>query len=144
VPKQKYSIDLAGQQAECEANYLRIMKLLPDMEGGAPVEMRIEVTERCKYTTMLEISQLKATCQWSSAPCFALRVYHDAKMAEVIAFDRHHRLLPYYEYPNKDMYQSDEKAQLNLYLGEWLSHCLLYGHETDSSAGIDLCRIAGK
>jgi len=27
------------------------------------------------------------------------------------------------------MHQPDEKAQLNLFLGEWLSHCLACGHE---------------
>ena len=140
MAKQKYKIDLAGQLAECEANYLRIMKLLPDMSfvdsrefgvefaGGTPVDIRITVTERCKYTTMLQVSQLQASTQWSNAPCFVLRVYHDAQMAEVIAFDRHHRLYPRYEYPNSNMYQCNEKAQLNLFLGEWLSHCLRYGH----------------
>lgn len=156
VPKQRYKIDLAGQQAECEANYVRIMKLLPDMSfvdsrefgvelaGSTPVAIRIAVTERCKYTTMLEVSQLQASTKWSNAPCFALRVYHDAQMAEVIAFDRHHRLRPCYEYPNENMYHSDEKAQLNLFLGEWLSHCLHYGHELTTPGVTDLCQISSK
>ena len=36
-----------------------------------------------------------------------------------------------YEYPNRHMYQSDEKAQFNVFLGEWLSHCLDRGHVLD-------------
>ena len=34
-----------------------------------------------------------------------------------------------YSYPNAAMHQPDEKSQLNLFLGEWLSHCLACGHE---------------
>jgi uncharacterized protein YqiB (DUF1249 family) len=29
------------------------------------------------------------------------------------------------------MHQPDEKSQLNLFLGEWLSHCLARGHELE-------------
>jgi uncharacterized protein len=156
VTKQKYKIDLAGQQAECEANYLRIMKLVPDMNfidrrefgvelaGGTPVEIRITVTERCKYTTMLEVSQLQAATQWSTAPSFVLRVYHDAQMAEVIAFERHNRLRPRYEYPNTNMYHCDEKAQLNQFLGEWLSHCLHHGHALNDPSETSLCQVSNK
>lgn len=69
MAKKKYSIDLAGLMAECEANYMRIMKLLPEMStvdirefavelaGGAPIQFRMEIKERCKYTTMIDISQ---------------------------------------------------------------------------------------
>ena len=134
--------------AECEANYARIMQLLPDMErvdqrhfgielaGAQPLQFRIVVKERCKYTTMIDISQLPSGADRSqpwlqdcdATPCFSLRVYHDARMAEVIAYNRHQRLHPSYDYPNDKMYHRDEKAQLNTFLGEWLSHCLKYGH----------------
>lgn len=157
MTKQKYKIDLAGQQAECEANYLRIMKLLPDMNcidrrefgvelaGSMPVAIRITVTERCKYTTMLKVSQLQAPLsQWASAPSFVLRVYHDAQMAEVIAFEHHHRLRARYDYPNANMYHSDEKAQLNLFLGEWLSYCLRFGRTLNNPSDSSVCQVSSK
>ncbi len=142
MPKKKYTVDLAAQMAECEANYVRIMQLLPDMSStdqrefavvmadGEPLEFLISITERCKYTTMLDISQqstVPTLDAWSPAPCFSLRVYHDAQMAEVVSYDRQHRVQPKYDYPNANMYQRDEKTQLNTFLGEWLSHCLKYG-----------------
>ena len=151
---KKYTIDLAGQMAECEANYARIMQLLPDIDSaeswdfgvelasGEPAIFRIEVKERCKYTTMVDISQQlssNALQPWSANPCFSLRVYHDARMAEVVAYDRHQRLRPSYDYPNNKMYQRDEKSQLNIFLGEWLSHCLKYGHVLDNPANKALC-----
>ena len=184
--KKKYSIDLAGLMAECEANYLRIMKLLPDMSeidirefgvelaGSPPVQFRLEVKERCKYTTMVDISQqrlpakdmrqrstlvanqsadfgtmVKTTEQsgvkqstvvnWITPPTFSLRIYHDAQMAEVISFDNHQPLQVKYDYPNSKMYQSNEKSQLNLFLGEWLSHCLQYGHALEGSTSSVYC-----
>lgn len=147
--KNNYTIDLAGHMAECEANYARIMQLLPDMatidrrlfgvelSGGQPVQIRIDITERCKYTTMLAISQLPSDHSkrpWSTAAGFSLRVYHDAQMAEVVCYDARRALHASYEYPNETMFQRDEKAQLNIFLGEWLSHCLKYGYVLDDRA----------
>lgn len=172
--KKQYSIDLAGLMAECEANYLRIMKLLPDMSklnirefgvelaGSSPMQFRLEVKECCKYTTMVDISQQRllrslnaerpdprdrgesdappATVEnWINPPTFSLRVYHDAQMAEVISFDNHHPLQVKYDYPNSKMYQRNEKSQLNMFLGEWLSHCLQYGHVLEGSTTSAYC-----
>ena len=136
---------------ECEANYARIMKLMPAMAvteehaaqlfmvrlpSGQSVRFRLQVLERCKYTTILEFSQLDNSLSqqldWAPAPHFTLRVYHDARMAEVSAFHSNHRLRSNYNYPNKSMFQPDEKAQLNVLLGEWLKHCLEYGHSAST------------
>ena len=148
MKKKKAPVDLAGQMAECEANYARLMKLMPDMSqhderqfmvrlpAGMSVQFRLRVAERCKYTTMMEFSQLddcfSGQLDWAPAPHFNLRVYHDARMAEVSAFHGNHRLRSSYSYPNKAMFHRDEKAQLNLLLGEWLKHCLDHGHVAES------------
>ena len=136
---KKYSIDLAGQMAACEMNYARLMRLLPELMDhnqeqfavelvGESIIVQVDVTERCIYTTMLEIRQASEdTLKWVTAPCFSLRVYHDVQMTEVISFNNHRLLRPKYQYPNENMYQQDEKAQLNAFLGEWLKHCLRYG-----------------
>lgn len=158
VLNKKYSVDLAAQMAECEANYARIMQLLPDMEasdgrefgverpGATPLRLCIRVTERCKYTTMLDIEQLAPPVQAISgvpvmAATFSLRIYHDARMAEVVAFNRHRTIQPQYDYPNENMYHRDEKVQLNRFLGEWLSHCLKYGHTLEDPAEMTYSRV---
>jgi uncharacterized protein YqiB (DUF1249 family) len=46
-------------------------------------------------------------------------------------------LRPRYEYPNQSMYHSDEKYQLNCFLGEWLNLCLEHGHSLDASFRFD-------
>ena len=66
---------------------------------------------------------------WLPLPHMAVRVDHDARMAEVVGAENARRFRSIYTYPNADMHQPDEKTQLNLFLGEWLGHCLACGHE---------------
>ncbi|QEQ95655.1 DUF1249 domain-containing protein [Neptunomonas concharum] len=138
--KRKYVPDLTKQMAVCEANYARLNKLMPDLEGcdrrefqiewgeSHQAHIRIEVEERFTYTTTLQISQnLKGASDWLDSPALVVRLYHDAAMAEVICMKRRRQLSGVYPYPNREMHQPDEKVQLNNYLGEWLSHCLNHG-----------------
>ena len=141
--RRKHTIDLSGHMAECEANYARLMQLLPDfdqenlrefnvqMPAGHVARFQIAITERCKYTTMLQLSQLDGTHNGAQAPQFSLRAYHDACMAEVIAYHRQRPNHSHYDYPNKAMFQRDEKTQINRLLGEWLCYCLSHGYSTD-------------
>lgn len=57
----------------------------------------------------------------------AVRLCHDAKVAEIVGFDRPCRLQARYPYPNPSMRQPDEKLQANRFLGEWAQHCLRWG-----------------
>lgn len=134
----RYRVDLATQMACCEANYARLLKLMPalneqeqwnyDVQAGAKSwQIRLRVIERARYTTMLEITQHNGLQQWGSSPSLQVRLYHDASMAEVVAWQGHHRLRPRYDYPNQKMYQRDEKAQFNRFLEEWLSYSLAHG-----------------
>ena len=138
IKKRRYKIDLASQQAECEANYYRLIKLLPNLKicdewnfevGIGPVsgDVQIKVLDRAPYTSTLQIRQLEASNQWANVPVLTICLYHDVNMAEVIAWENHRRLRPRYEYPNPDMYHSDEKAQLNKFLREWLTLCQCHG-----------------
>lgn len=139
MTKTRYKVDLAGQQAECEANYWRLRKLMPGVThterwqfvvpaGADRCQTRIHVLERSRFTTTVQITQLRASdSDWLEAPQLTVRLYHDARLAEVLAWEHHRRLQPRYEYPNRAMYQCDEKAQLNRFLGEWLSLCLQCG-----------------
>lgn len=132
--KRRYQLDFAAGQAECAANYLRLLRLLPQLDAdhhvfgvGADGEIKIAVTERNPYTTTLDISQSTLPL----APRLTVRIYHDARLAEVVAFADRRRIQPRYEYPNAAMYQPDEKAQWNRFLSEWLSHCLQHGRYLD-------------
>ncbi len=134
----KYRVNLAALHATCESNYARLMQLFPDYESANSREFKlrdgarvcIEVTERCRYTTLLRIHQTGSTSQWLQAPQFELRAYHDARMVEVTSFQALRRAAARYDYPNSGMHARDEKSQQNLFLAEWLSHCLEQGSST--------------
>ena len=144
MAKPRYKLDLSGLHAQCEANYARLMVLLPDIDtvdlyefairtgsNKGSARICIKVVERCKYTTMLTIYQTNKSVNWVPPPKFDVRVYHDATMAEVIGFRAHRRVLAKYDYPNEKMLHQDEKHQLNCFLGEWLSHCMQLGSSID-------------
>lgn len=143
MQKKRYVPDLGALMAECEANYARLMKLLPDMEaqpqrafgisaaGRASVRVCLEVIEQFKYTATLRFRQ-EQRAPLVEGPELWIRIYHDARMAEVVEPGDPRQLRGVYPYPNQKMYQPDEKAQRNLYLGEWLRQCLAQGHALDA------------
>jgi uncharacterized protein YqiB (DUF1249 family) len=143
--KRRSSMDLAAQHAECELNYARLRRILPDIAQcdrrlvGLPAisihqhERRLQfcVTERSRYTTSLEIAEFGQRLDWGLSAEFCVRLYHDARMAEVIAFQRQRNCAVRSAYPNSRMHLPDEKKQWNILLSEWLKHCLAHGHTLD-------------
>lgn len=177
MSKSNYSIDLIKQMAECDANYIRLLKLMPQLQAyrnksyldrppqanaldgeqqnylsssnaepekslegqgmefciadlespNDKVTVEIKILEAFKYTTTLEIIQKPVIRKWMKNPSMLVRAYHDANTAEVISYQGHRNLEPRYSQPNPKMYHSDEKMQVNAFLGEWLSHCLKVG-----------------
>ncbi|WP_301357723.1 DUF1249 domain-containing protein [Stutzerimonas nitrititolerans] len=141
LARDRYRVDLLELQAACEANYLRLMRLLPQMHTSQDARrvamsqgdrllgvLVLQVLENCPYTSTLRITQ-EHCLPWLPVPQMEVRVYHDARMAEVICAENTRRFRGIYAYPNAQMHQPDEKTQLNLFLGEWLGHCLACGHE---------------
>lgn len=140
--RQEHRSKLLALQNECGANYLRLMRLFPQWDSWDEREFALDigqheqlivlrVTERNPYTTMLEVSQRESLLSWSPGINLQVRVYHDADMAEVVAWNRHRNVQPRYGYPNTYMHQPDEKAQMNAFLGEWLTQCLQHGRAAE-------------
>ena len=136
-----YKPNLREYIGQCELNYIRLEKLLPCLgetdervfgvdQGNEELgQVRCSVIERSKFTTTVELVQESELSDWMPKPTIKVRLYHDARMAEVLAFQKNRYIKPKYEYPNRNMFQRDEKAQNNRFLGEWLQHCLQHGRE---------------
>ncbi|WP_323846665.1 DUF1249 domain-containing protein [Microbulbifer magnicolonia] len=135
--KSGYRVDLPSYHADCDANYLRLCKLLPElasrrrwryqMPHGA---LELAVVERSRYTTEVRLSAEAADGErrWLAPPQITVRLYHDARMAEVVAVDGRGPLGGVDQaYPNPRMQRADERQQANRFLGEWLGHCLANG-----------------
>lgn len=126
--KPRYQPDLNGFLALCGRNYVLLLKWLPDaLASGAPVSVRgqhgilkITLLENTRYTQLVEISRPLGKTPFLEDPKVLVRIYHDAKLAEVLTGQQISLLSAVYDYPNLRMYQSDEKYQVNAFLEELL------------------------
>ena len=134
--------------ARCEFNYLRLLRVFPRMaldqqrrlslSASSDREVVLSVLERTPFTTLLSLEEHSCTspnsssgARWSSPPVLTVRMYHDAKVAEVVTCDQIRNTRPVHPYPNKKMLQRDEKAQWNRFLEEWLTLCLEHASVTE-------------
>ena len=115
-----------------EQNYRTLLHLIPDLHDihhesrltlNDIEHLSITVSEQCRYTTVIEIGHLLNNALLPDLT-MTIRVYHDARMAEVIRYQRHSRFKTSYNYPNESMYQPLEKRQINLFFDDWLKHCI--------------------
>lgn len=141
--KRKYVPHLPSILAVCEENYARMMRLLPDVDtesleyqfaAGKSLNYRIRIVDSARYTSTLEVSQCNASVPLVLQPTMQVRLYHDARVAEVIATQRVGQLNASYPYPNAKMHQKNEKHMVNRFLAEWLSFCLAQQRESSASA----------
>jgi uncharacterized protein YqiB (DUF1249 family) len=139
---RRYRVDFPTFMDECDANYARLVTLMPLLTFCGTcrfdfvipllgLRVRMSVLERCPYTTLVELTQCIADNAALPAPRLKVRLYHDAKSAEVIEFQNARRFAAVYPYPNAEMRQPDEKAQVNRFLGEYLMLCLAHDGEIE-------------
>ncbi len=138
--RRKYVPDVSGLHAECETNYARLMKIVPEMDAGTEFRLRVgcvgdgdstvilfSVIESSRYTSVLMVSQVSGVTPLCDPPRVQVRVYHDARMAEVIDYQGAGSFQPSYAYPNRQMRQPNEKMEINRFLSDWLQLCLECG-----------------
>lgn len=81
-----------------EINYIYMRRLVPDLAEGLGAEevsfsregvaLRLEVLERSRYTTTVLLThRFTSEAGEESVPDLTVRVYHDARVAEVLASD---------------------------------------------------------
>lgn len=139
----------------CERNYAQLRFFLPGavathIGGGGAAQVitvgdskviqinayegyRIKLLELCKFTTTIKIEHVSDTALGWLRPQFEVRLYHDARLAEVVACQQVRRFKAVYDYPNLEMMQPDEKRQINLLLRDWLMLCQRQGYHSVES-----------
>ncbi|WP_085304090.1 DUF1249 domain-containing protein [Colwellia polaris] len=140
VVEKKYRPHLPTLMALCEINYMLLLRILADKEQVGEqrcffisdfLSYRITVNEVTKYTTLITINQEANIRGYNLTELFrpkmVVRLYHDARMAEVISNQDVQQIKPRYDYPNEKMHLPDEKQQVNYFLKEWLQLCLKFG-----------------
>lgn len=116
-----------------EENFCRLRALLPSLDtvsfmvGYDPsrsMSLQMEVLERFRYTTTVLLTLFPIASSPHFSTCrMKVRIYQDARVAEVVEFQGHGRFDPFYDYPNQQMFYPDEKVQVNDLLCEMLTFC---------------------
>ncbi|SUC50989.1 putative dehydrogenase [Pseudoalteromonas nigrifaciens] len=117
---------------------MRLLKLLPSEQTKQSIrevklgnsEFAVKIDDMAKYTMDVSIKQLSGMVKGITPLYLTVRLYNDAKVAEIIHHDYHQRIKPSYGYPNPKMHQKDEKYQLNAFLYDWLVACVEHGQAT--------------
>lgn len=135
MTRQKYKPSLTEYMSLCATNYAKMLPLIRSKDDekklhryalGENGELIFKQIERASYTETYEVSLIQEVESLENQIC-RVRLYHDAKVAEVIANSHPLMLAPNHVYPNKKMKMPNEKIQLNRFLGEWLNFCLQFG-----------------
>ena len=129
LPKTKH------QLAVCEANYLRLKKILESFskdcylietvnpnQSSNPIEFK--VIDRSMHTLIIEAKQIDGSKNLDSF-VMRIQVCLDVKLAEVISFQGE-RPVPYF-IKKIETQSKDEKIQQNRFLTEWLESIFLTG-----------------
>ncbi|MCK7596373.1 DUF1249 domain-containing protein [Microbulbifer sp. CAU 1566] len=151
IAKERFRVDLPTYHADCDANYLRLCKLMPELASNQSWRyqmpdgtLEVAVLERSRYTTEVSLQSSAPESgskdkNWLAPPPITVRLYHDARMAEVVAVDGQGPIGGdglNFSYPNPAMHSEDERQQVNRFLSEWLAHCLANGRaEVDFTLG---------
>lgn len=147
--RRRYNIDLGAHLAVCDSNYLRLQRLVPELQGSEPRTLHVvfpggegaipaalvEVLAGDRYTSVVALAQHAPGRGFAGGRLetrLKVRLYHDARCAEVIEFQGQRRFEPVYAYPNVKMRQPDEKARVNRFLAEFLNLCLERGEVCDA------------
>ena len=90
----------------------------------APGTLRIAVTERSVYSSGIDLTyHVGAPEGWLTDVHLAVRLYHDAQVAEVMGYQHQIYRRPWYGGQDIPGRKPCEKRQINLFLNECLNHC---------------------
>jgi uncharacterized protein len=126
-----------------ESNYIRLAWLVPNLntvsgtlvsevKGDCP--LHLVMTERSRYTTTLSLTYLfEEEGGIVADPDLQIRVYHDARLAEVQACARWHRHNVLESLRSQLTRELGDRWLRNVMLNKWLDYCVERGHRFPAS-----------
>ncbi len=136
--QQELAGTFAGLMDLYERNYISIRRLVPVMppaktclvsQAPGGLDLHLKVIERFRYTTELSLTYYFARPEGCVAePDLCIRVYHDARLAEVMS--GHLRHWPAFQVAEESVGSGHLRARwhVNRFLYKWLGYCLHQGH----------------
>ena len=138
IPDRYTRRDLPALISLYESNYLRVMRLLPDLDvlegtlvsrvAGA-LNLYATIEERYKYTTTLLLTyRFVDEAGVALEPNARICVYHDVRAAEVVSHCRRKRTRKVHKWLRGRMPELDHRWEMNRFLFKWLRFCSNQGH----------------
>ncbi len=160
--RKGYQPDLSELLSQCELNYWLLNQLLPGLVKGGYlslaelgqtewslgkelIRLKLRVTDIARYTTTAHLSikpPFNLGERTASAPNkgaklkgfeLIIRLYHDAKMLEVMEGSGPAALAAIHTRYGSDQKPVDEKRQINRFVGECLRACIGSHHSSDDA-----------
>ena len=143
ISRRRQVHDLGELMAIYECNYIRLRQLIPELAAvgdsasslaSGALDLHLSISERNRYTTTLRLTYEFADEQGRfPAPDIQVRIYHDARLAEVLSCGRRRSQRDAaYDSGRRD-YGLDDKWRINRFLQKWLGYCLRQGHRFRTS-----------
>ncbi len=127
-----------GLMALYESNYLRLLRLLPEIERldgcfrsrvAGECDLHIEILERCRYTLTLSLTyHLETDEGLFTDPDMTVRVYLDCQLAEVMQIGDLQRHAALKELSREHRRELELRWQRNVILNKWLEYLSDQGH----------------
>jgi len=121
-----------------ESNYLRLLRLLPEIERldgcfrssvAGECDLYIEILERCRYTVTLSLTYHMETDEGLlTDPDMTIRVYLDCRLAEVMQIGDRQRDATLTELVYEHRRELDLRWRRNVILNKWLEYLSDQGH----------------
>ena len=121
-----------------ESNYIRLRRLVGDFDelpyesvSSAPgdVDLVLRREEQSRYTTTYTLTyRFLEDGETSSDPDLLVRVYHDARLTEVLGGASRHRHPLLTEFAAGTPGHMDVRWRRNMMLNKWLEYCTERGH----------------
>ncbi len=138
LPRFRESPDLATLIELYEGNYVRMMRLAPElgsMRGttvsrvAGALDLYLSIDEQFKYTTSLLLTyRFPQADEIALEPRARIHVYHDVRAAEVVSHYRRRRSRRVECWRYGHMPEVQRRWSMNRFLNKWLRFCAHQGH----------------
>lgn len=127
-----------GLMAMYESNYLRLMRLIPELERldgcfrsrvAGDCELFVDVLERCRYTVTLSLTYFFEGANGRVAdPDMTVRAYLDGRLAEAMSLSGNHRHSELRRLSKAHSAELNARWKRNVVLNKWLEYLSDQGH----------------
>ena len=127
-----------GLMALYESNYLRLLRLLPELDRldgcfrssvAGECDLHIEILERCRYTVTLSLTyHLHVDEGLLTDPDMTVRAYLDCQLAEAMTIGRRQQHASIRRLVREHRQELDRRWRRNVILNKWLDYLSDQGH----------------